>query len=375
MNIGFDAKRLFLNTTGLGNYSRYVVDGLLKSYPDETYFLFSPKAPDNTRNAVYFNKKNIRIIEPSGMLRLPVLSSLWRSALQSGNAAFRKLDIFHGLSNELPPGISSSIKKLVTIHDVIFMRYPQFYPRFDVNTYRMKTAAACKRADRIIAVSQQTADDLVHFFGTAPDKISVVYQGCDPRFRIMATPEKKAAVLQKYHLPNNYILNVGTIQERKNVHVLIEAAARLPESDRIPILIIGGTSSYMQKVHSTIAANKMENHVLIRQGVSMEDLPAIYQQARIFVYPSLFEGFGIPIIEAIESGVPVISSKGSCFSEAGGPAAIYTDPKKPSELYEALKQVLHADKTGQVSAQKNHVRKFLPENTTQELFNIYRSLL
>lgn len=374
MNIGFDAKRLFLNYTGLGNYSRYVLNGLQKFYPENNYFLYSPKSPHNPETSFYFNQKNIHIINPFGIKSLPIVSAFWRSALLTHDKTFSGLDIFHGLSNELPIGIPKKIKTLVTIHDVIFLRYPKYYKPIDVFTYKRKMQYACNRADKIIAVSHQTAEDIIHFFNVDPSKIVVSYQGCHDRFRIKVSLEKKMAISSKYSLPNSFILNVGTVEERKNVHILIEAVSMLPDSEKIPIVIIGRKTNYQQKVDETIRRTKMEHLVKFIHRVDISDLPAIYQQSRLFVYPSLFEGFGIPIIEGIESDIPVISSKGSCFSEAGGPSVLYTDPNNPLELTEALRQVLRSDNSRQIEGQKNHVQKFLPERTTEHLMKIYEEV-
>lgn len=374
MKIGFDAKRLFLNYTGLGNYSRYVVDGLSKYYSDHHYFLFSPKSPNNSETFSYFNQRNIDIIQPKGIHSLPIISSLWRSKLVTSNPNFSGLDIFHGLSNELPYGISKKIKTCVTIHDVIFLRYPKYYKPFDVFTYTHKMKHACAQADKIIAVSQQTADDIVHFFKAHPSRIVVSYQGCHERFRSKVDLETKKLIAEKYGLPHSFILNVGTVEERKNVHILIEAVSKLPDSLKMPIVIIGRKTEYQQKVADTIKRTNMEQLVQFIHRVEISDLPSIYQQARVFVYPSLFEGFGIPIIEGIESGVPVITSKGSCFSEAGGSSVIYTDPHVAGELTEALMQVLQSDNSLQIAEQKKHVQQFLPEKTAENLMRIYQSL-
>lgn len=375
MKIGFDAKRLFLNYTGLGNYSRYVVNGLAKYYPDHDYFLFSPKTPNNSETSSYFNQNKIQIIRPNGINALPLISAFWRSKLITSNSLFKGLDIFHGLSNELPLGISKNIKTCVTIHDVIFLRYPQYYNNIDVFTYTRKMKSACAHADKIIAVSQQTANDIIHFFNADPSRIVVSYQGCHERFRSEVDVETKKLIAEKYKLPNSFILNVGTVEERKNVHLLIEAVSKLPDSLKRPIVIIGRNTGYQQKVADTIKKTKMEQLVQFIHRVDISDLPAIYQQASVFVYPSLFEGFGIPIIEGIESGVPVITSKGSCFSEAGGPSVLYTDPNDSDELTEALKHVLQSDNSIQIAEQKKHVQQFRSDRTTQNLIKIYQSLL
>lgn len=318
MRIGFDGKRAVQNFTGLGNYSRYIVDILCQFYPENEYVLYAPKKRENKRlNKLTKQYRQLQLSYPTTSF-WKKLSSLWRVLGVTRQLEKERIDIFHGLSNELPLNIhKSKVKSIVTIHDLIFLRYPQYYHSIDRNIYTYKFRKACENADRIIAISECTKRDIIEYFGIPADKIEVVYQGCDTSFTHPVTEEKKREVRAKYQLPEHYILNVGSIEERKNALSAVQALTMLPE--QIHLVIVGRHTEYTDKIERFIKENKLEERVHIISNVPFDDLPTFYQLAEIFVYPSRFEGFGIPIIEALYSGIPVVAATGSCLEEAGGP--------------------------------------------------------
>ena len=372
MKIGFDAKRLFNNFTGLGNYSRFVVDTLLEEGTTDNYCLYAPKIKNRPETKRYLQDPHLKIITPPSWMKPSPLAAVWRSTLPISAKEFSSLDIYHGLSHELPMGIPSHVKTIVTIHDLIFLRYPQFYSKFDVMMHHQKVKHACRVADRIVAVSEQTAKDIIQFLKADPAKIKVIYQGCHRQFRHKHRPEEIATVRKKYDLPERYILMVGSIESRKNAITLLKAFAMLPKDGRPGLVLVGKGTTYLDEVKSTIAALNIEKEVALIHHTAFSDLPAIYQGATVFAYPSLFEGFGIPIIEAIESGIPVLISKGSCFAEAGGPHAWYADPQLPEEWASLLKEILGSDNQQRIASQQEHVLKFRPEQNREKLLNSYR---
>ena len=371
MKIGFDAKRMFNNFTGLGNYSRFVLDTLLEADTTNNYYLYTPKIKDRPETKKYLQDTRLNIITPPSWMKTSPLAAVWRSTLPMHAKYFSSLDVYHGLSHELPVGMPGHIKSIVTIHDLIFLRYPQFYARFDVMMHHQKVKHACKVADRIIAVSEQTAKDVVHFLKADPAKIKVIYQGCHRQFRNKHTAEEIAVVKEKYGLPERYILMVGSIEARKNAITLLKAFSMLPKDGRPGLVLVGKGTTYLDKVKTSIAELSIEKEVTLIHQAAFSDLPAIYQGARVFAYPSLFEGFGIPIIEAIESGIPVLTSKGSCFAEAGGLQAWYADPQQPQEWTACLKEILESDNPQRIASQHEHVLKFRPENNRENLLNSY----
>ncbi len=377
MRIGFDAKRAFHNSRGLGNYSRDLITGLSKYYSSHEYFLFTPPVEmgENTRWAKDYN--NLRIITPQTFLAKK-FSSLWRSFSLKDEISKYELDIFHGLSHELPVGISNSnCKSVVTIHDLIFLRFPEFFPFIDRKVYLKKFTYACDHADTVIAICEQTKRDLIEFLGVREDKIEVVYQTCNPRFYTLWEDSKRKETLSKYNIKKDFILTVGAIEQRKNVLSLVKAYASLKKEINVDLVIVGKGKAYKEQVQNYIKSKGLESRVHILENVSHFDLPAFYQEAKLFCYPSHFEGFGIPIIEALFSKTPVITSRGSCFPEAGGPNSIYIDPESVGEISDAIVSVLtDEDKSYQMAEMgRNYVEKFHRSKTSENLFQIYNKLL
>ncbi len=370
MNIGFDAKRALFNRSGLGNYSRSTMRLLAHFYPESTYYLYSGKQGIDLFQAA----ANQHIITPDSAFSR-TFPSLWRSWGIQKQLRQQKLDIFHGLSNELPLGIKKTgVKTVVTIHDLIFLRFPGYYPVIDRQIYLQKFRHACQVADRIIAISEATKLDIISFLGIDPHKIDVVYQTCDPIFRLPVTEAEKESIRNKYELPQRYILYLGTIEKRKNALSLIKAYQEA-EPD-IPLLIAGRPTGYMNEINAHLNKSPGKERIIFRHTIETPDLPALYQSAEVFVYPSVFEGFGIPILEALYSKVPVITSTGSCFSETGGDAALYCDPYDTEQMVNCLKQVLDNTiiKESMIAKGIEYARRFDEANVAANLMKVYTGL-
>jgi len=360
MKVGFDAKRAFHNDTGLGNYSRFVIEGLLKYFPENEYFAYSPKLSN-------------REIGIKGIM--PKNKFIWRSWLIKNDLQCDGIQIYHGLSNELPFGkMPSGIKTVVTIHDLIFERYPKLYPFFDRLIYKIKFRKACKNADAIVAVSEQTKRDIIDFYGINPEKIHVIYQDCDTVFQQKLSVEDIGKVKEKYQIKKKYILSVGTIIERKNQLTLVKAFQKLGLSN-YELVLVGGKSSYQNEIELYIQKHNLSN-IKILNKVSFQDLPAIYQGSELFVYPSSFEGFGIPIVEALHSGVPVVAATGSCLEEAGGKGALYANPLVINNLSDKILQILVNKnlKTELIEAGEKHIKQFSAERVAGQLNKLYLKL-
>ena len=374
MNIGFDAKRLYNNFTGLGNYSRFVVNSLLDYAPENQYILYSPKIRRHPETDSITSNTSVTVVTAPRWMNTVGASSIWRSWGIAGELKTSGLQVYHGLSQELPFNIPDGIRKVVTVHDLIFLRYPELYNPIDVKIYTAKVSRACKFADTIIAISQQTADDIVSFLDIPAAKIRVIYQGCHPQFTIKATTEDINGVRASYQLPEKYILNVGTVEKRKNILSAIKAMALLPRSERLPLVIVGRETIYKREVMKFVVSAGLENEVIFLHQVPFPHLPAIYQGAHAFVYPSFFEGFGIPVVESIESGVPVITSRGSCFIEAGGPSTLYVDPSNSEELAHQLDRIIHdQDLRSKMTVEaKKYTTRFAPAEIAKDLMVVYK---
>lgn len=376
MRIGFDGKRAVQNFTGLGNYSRYIADILCRFYPENEYILYAPKKRNNKRLGMLTEKyPQLRLAYPATPFWRK-FNSLWRISGIMHQLEKENISIFHGLSNELPLNIhKSDIKSIVTIHDLIFLRYPQYYHFIDRKIYTYKFRKACENADKIIAISECTKRDIIQYFHIPADKITVVYQGCDVSFTIPASEEKKREIRDKYQLPEHYILNVGSIEERKNVLLSVQALLMLPSD--IHMVIVGRRTAYTNKVERFVNENGLSERVHIISDVPFADLPVLYQSAEIFVYPSRFEGFGIPIIEALYSGIPVVAATGSCLEEAGGPDSIYIDPDNVTGLADAFKQIYAnpQKRTAMIEKGREFAKQFSEKKQSEEIINIYNKLI
>lgn len=332
MNIGFEAKRFFHNNTGLGNYSRDLIRILSKQYPQNNYFLYNPK-PTKGVNSLIGEK----VIEKNPNSIYKRFKNYWRQKAITNDLVKDKIQIFHGLSGELPLNLKSkNIKSIVTIHDLIFVRYPELYSYFDRKIHFFKFKKATQNADLIIAISQQTKEDIINFLNIKAEKIKVIYQGCQEVFKKTYSLEEKEELRKKLGLPQNFVLNVGTIEERKNALLIVKAI----KNTNTTLVLIGKETVYTKKIHLYIKEHQLENKVIFLKNLTSKELATIYQLADIFIYPSIFEGFGIPIIEALYSKTAVITTNSGVFPEAGGPESVYIDPTNPKELQEAITNLL-----------------------------------
>lgn len=368
MRIGFDAKRAFYNQSGLGNYSRSTIEHLIKIFPSNEYFLFTP----SVKHHIYENiPQQAKIITPSAM-SAGILKSFWRTFRMSKAIKKQKADIFHGLSNELPHNAhKTKAKTVVTIHDLIFMRYPELYAPTDRAIYHKKFKYAADIADSVIAISEQTKTDIINFLDIDESKIDVVYQGCSPIFKKEISQKQKIEAAGKYNLPKEYMLYVGTVEKRKNALTVVKALNE--HNIDIPFIIVGKKTEYQKEIEACIVEHKMENQVRIFNNIPSKDLPAIYAQALIFIYPSVFEGFGIPIVEALNARVPVITTRGGCFSEAGGFAARYTDPHDTEEIARAIKEIAESEqiRNRMIKDGLEYSEKFSEERISKNMMNVY----
>lgn len=383
MNIGFDAKRAFHNATGLGHYSRTLITSLSKYYPQNQYYLFNPK---HKSDFFQLNADNIKEVNPSGFLSA-IFTSAWRSSWVKKDLKKNAIDIFHGLSHEIPLGIETAgIKSVVTIHDLIHERYPEQYKAIDRKIYTAKYINACRNSNRIIATSEQTRQDIISYYKVDGEKITVCYQSCKDIFWNKVTDDEKRTVAKRYNLPEQFFLYVGSVIERKNLLNICKAFFLLRNEMDIPLVVIGRGGTYKQQVKDYILQNGLEERIIFlsdkKEAQSSatfqdgEDFPAIYQQATAMIYPSFFEGFGIPVLEAMCSGLPVITSNTSCLPEVGGDAAIYVDPASVTEMAAAIKDLAGNNYLQEQMKTKGYLQaqKFSDKNCAQSVMNVYNSI-
>lgn len=368
MKVGFDAKRAFLNSSGLGNYSRNTLNALYQYFPDNKYVLFTPEI----KNELFKNYKNFDVISPDSPLS-KIFKSLWRSFSVGRQLQKNELDIFHGLSNELPEGIhKTKVPSVVTIHDLIFMHFPQFYKPIDRNIYYRKVKYACAAATKIIAISEQTKNDIITYFKTDPEKIEVIHQSVSPRYFEIQNPKNLPG---KYNLPENFILSVGTIEHRKNQLSLLKAIHSA--NIKTTVVFVGNPTIYSSELLKFITENKLDKQVKFLNNIPKKDLAGLYQQATLSVYISLFEGFGLPVIESMASGCPVITSNISCMPETAGEAAILCNPTDFKEIGTAVKLLIEnkEERIKYIALGYERAKQFHPAYFSEKMISLYSQII
>lgn len=386
MNIGFDAKRAAQNRTGLGNYSRFVIRILSEKFAGNQYHLYTPKPHRMPYLQEIPTLKHLFLhFPPQGIWSR--LRSLWRVWGITKDIQKDGIHIFHGLSNELPLNIGTpeqrkmkadgkECKYIVTVHDLIFIHTPQYYHWIDRQIYNFKFRRACRCADRVIAVSEYTKQEIMHYYHTPESKIDVVYQGCDPVFSQEIEEGKLQEVKARYQLPDKFVLYVGSIEERKNLMLVAKAMAKLNRRAAIHVVAVGRRTAYVDKIQDFLKAQGIEHLFHFYHQVPYADLPSFYKWASTFAYPSRIEGFGIPLLEAISSGVPAIGCTGSCLEEAGGPNSIYVNPDDAQGMADAILRTCTDEDLRQhmISEGKKYALNFSDEKLSHDLMRVYENL-
>ena len=368
--IGIDAKRIVRNGTGLGSYGRTLVNDLIRlGDADMPLRLYAPDEGRDELRTQIIGDGNVQFCYPEGHPSA-IRKALWRSHGVVKDLVRDGVQVYHGLSGELPTGIrKAGIKSVVTIHDLIFMRHPEYYHWIDTKIYEWKFRQALREADRIIAISERTRQDILELGGQQyADRIQVIYQSFAPHFSTDISSEEKAKVRERYKLPQRFILNVGTIEHRKNLALAVEAVELLPQD--IHLVAVGRQTSYVRDLpHS--------DRLHLLGGISNRELAAIYALAEAFVYPSRYEGFGIPIIEAIAAGLPVVACTGSCLEEAGGPYSRYVGPDDVIGMAEAIKMSLRGSRGRQdrIARSREYIRRFEGNDVAAQVAQVYHDLM
>ncbi len=373
MRIGFDAKKAASNLTGIGNYSRNHIN-LLAGNKDLECTLFIPGRGKEECLEAITGLDDMKIISPSG--NSSINRTYWRNFSIVNDIKKSGVDIYHGLSNELPFSIKKAgCLSVVTIHDLIFLRYPDTYDFLQRKILTLKTRYACRNSDAIIAVSEQTKRDIVEFYGIPEEKVTVIYQGCHNVFKQVVPLSERESIRQQYGLPEKYMISVGTIESRKNHRAVIEAFAEAAED--ITLVLVSKRTRMQKDIETLVDSLGIKEKVRILNNVPLSHLPALYQGSIGAIYASYFEGFGIPVLEAVTSGVPVIAATGSCLEEAGGKGAVYVNPFNPHEIAEAISRISNDSEFCRelVEGGKEHLNDFTDKALSSKIYDYYNMLL
>jgi len=354
MKICIDIQSVIAHQTGVARYTLELVKGLSEICGKDdvvlSYFNFlgKYKGPEN------FSNKPIRIMPGR------IYNQLWkRLHFPPYNWLAGDYDVYHFPNFCLPP--LNHGKSIITVHDLAFMRYPEYIEPKNLAFLMQEIPRSLQNANKIIAVSDFTKNELVEIFKVDPSKVNVIYEGIDESFKKV---EKK-----KLNLPDSYILFVGTLEPRKNIEGLIQAF-NICRPKGHKLLVAGEKGWLFDGIFKIVKELGLEEDVLFLGYVPQEDLPELYSRAKVLVFPSFYEGFGFPPLEAMACGVPVVSTK----FEVLGDTARFIDPKNPKDIAKGIEDVLKSPE-GWVNKGLDHVKRFTWERTAQQTLELYKSLI
>jgi len=277
------------------------------------------------------------VLSPLPTWRAPV-RILWEQSGLIWQTGARRLDLLHGLVNVLP--IARLAPSVVTVHDLSFMRHPERFSTSKALYLRAAVSSSVRRAARVMAVSRNTRDDLVSLLGVDATRIDVVYPGVDPSFRPRADHELES-FRQRRSGERPYIVHVGTLEPRKNIDVLIRAFARGRRSGwPHRLILIGGRGWMYEPILRLVTDLGLEKDVYLADYVGHDELPLWYNCADLLAYPSAYEGFGLPVLEAMACGVPVVTSTSSSLTELAAGACLTVEPGSEESLQTAIDRFL-----------------------------------
>jgi glycosyltransferase involved in cell wall biosynthesis len=284
-----------------------------------------------------------------------------------------RVALFHATHYVLPPLVPC--RAVVTIHDCIHLMFPQYLPnRLAFKYAHASIALAARRATRIMTVSESSKRDILHFVDVSPDRIDVIYNGYDERFGVPPV-EEDVRVRERYQLQGSFVLYAGTVKPHKNLERLIEAfhLVRKQGLEDLTLVLIGDEISKYTALRRAVHRYQLHKQVRFLGYMPQETLAVMYRLARVFVFPSLYEGFGLPPLEAMASGTPVVTSNASSLPEVTGDAAILVDPYDPHAIAEGIRQVLTDESLRQALVQKGLQRatQFSWERSVRRIREIY----
>ncbi|MER3422187.1 MAG: glycosyltransferase family 1 protein [Nitrospiraceae bacterium] len=326
--------------SGVGQYVFHLLDSLGKGNQGHEYLLFYVSVRQQL-NSLPVSCRNVsvkRVLYPRRLLHLA--TGLGRWDLPGFDRLIGSVDVCHWPNYILLPG--GTARQIITICDLTFLLFPAYHPWARVKALAGGIARSASRADAIIVVSEHTKRDVIKYLGVPEEKIRVVYCAASSHFRFIAS-EARRSVLSKYHLPlDGYLLYVGNIEPRKNLTRLLEAYSLLKARGgcRLPLIFSGGGGWKNTDIYRRVSELSLEKDVRFLGYVPDEELPALMSGAELFVYPSLYEGFGLPPLEAMACGTPVVTSNVSSIPEVVGDAALMVDPYDVEGLAEAMQRAL-----------------------------------
>jgi glycosyltransferase involved in cell wall biosynthesis len=378
MRIGIDVTSALSQGGGIGRYTRELIQALSRQPETHDYQFFSAKPPAQLPVPDPL-PTGARIQHTPAPISEKWLYRLWYRLRWPVPVQWvtGSLDLFHSPDFVLPP-VSGNIPTLLTVHDLSFAHYPEVYTPTLVNYLNRVVPWSVARATHILADSLATKQDLVQLWQVPEQKITVLYSGVDGRFRGVEDRGLLTAVRQKYNLGTApYLLTVGTVQPRKNYQMLIRAFAPIAQQQEHNLVIVGGKGWLYDEILAEVVAQKLEERVIFTGFADDVDLPALYSGATLFLFPSLYEGFGLPLLEAMACGVPVVASSASCLPEVAEGAAVLLPPEDTAVWTDTMQTLLDdpVQRAQLVTAGYDQARQFTWHKAARQLLRLYQQFL
>ncbi|HSB61062.1 MAG TPA: glycosyltransferase family 1 protein [Vicinamibacteria bacterium] len=376
MHIVLDARYLSSRQSGVGHYTQRLVGSLAAMDARNRYTCVLIRGGPGLR----VRQDNVATLTTRVSFENHLVGDLWLLSYLPLRLAALRADVYHGPAVLLPLW-KLGYRTVVTIHDLVSFLFPETVPRKYSLYMRLMTRAAVRSADRVIAVSRATQVDLERVLGVPPARTVVIHEAVAPEFAVPPPPGAVDAVVRRYALRRPYCLFVGNLEPRKNLGRLVEAFARVRarghHPGRPPQLVLTGTRAWLYGgIFRTVEAQGLADDVVFTDYVPAEDLPALYAGAACFVFPSLYEGFGLPVLEAMAAGAPVVASRAGAIPEVAGDAALLVDPVRVEEIAEAIEAVLadRALRDRLVTAGRARARTFTWEAVARQTLAVYESV-
>jgi glycosyltransferase involved in cell wall biosynthesis len=373
MKIAIDLTQIPAQLTGVGFYMENLVKALNELHDDNEYYLFLKPSALATFQVPSQRFKYIIVPKRPYIFRV-----LWEQFVLPLYLLFMKIDILHS-PHYTTPLFGWWFKRVVTFPDMTFFLFPEMHQRWKVSYFQTMTKLSARFADRIISISHSTTQDIVNKLGVPVEKVATTQLAVSPKYQPGLDKRYVAAVKTKYNLPLEYILFVGTIEPRKNIIGLVRAYFALPQAikDRFSLVIVGKKGWHYQELFFKVKNSSDRSKIVFPGYVTEDDLPAIYGGASLFVYPSFYEGFGIPVLEALACGVPTITSNLSSMPEVAGNAGLLFDPNNVEELTKAMMLVLNepARAKKMIDMGLNQAAAFSWKKCAQETLAVYNGVL
>lgn len=375
MQIGLDLRPFLKEETGIGVYFKNLLISLAAIDQDNEYYMLSSSLKSR------FSKEKIPPFVRGHFRDLPLpsrgLDWLWiHYSRPTLDAVFRtRLDVTHSAT---PLPLPTLGKTIITIHDLFYLDNPDMVDKDTRTKYLKYTEDSIQKSDGIIAVSCYTRDEILKRFAIHPDKVKVIYHGMSKRFKVKLSTAFRNVMRQKYNLPDRYILSVGAIEPRKNFPALVEALKRVHEqNEKIVLIIAGRKGSDFQNLQNKIDQCQLQPWVRVLDYLPDEDVQGLYALTTLFVLPSLCEGFGFPLLEAMACDIPIVSSHAAALPEVAQAAASYFDPRSVEDMAHAITRVLN-DESLRASLIKNGQTRTMDfdwDDTARETLAFYQTVL